>query len=53
MGGNPVLLVMGRRLMFRRSWTFSQIPICCKNYNVCLKRQKINGKRDQGFPIEK
>ena len=39
----------GRRLMFQRSWVQILAPdtewtfftfICCKNYNVCLKRQR-------------
>ena len=26
---------------------------CCKNYDVCLKRPKINDKRGRGWPIFK
>ena len=38
------------RIMYGQFFTY----ICCKNCNdVCLKRLKINDKRDRSWPIKK
>ena len=54
-GQEPWSSGYGRRLMFQRlwvqipapytGWTFFYLPICCKNYYVCLKRRKQMKKR--------